>query len=98
MLIDDVKRALRKTSDSLNPEIELNIKAARLEMKRVGIAPDVADADYNDLIKIAIIDFCLWRMASDEKLAERYGNRWNNAIENIRKSSGYMAGDCDDDE
>lgn len=54
-MIDDVKLALRITTDEFNDELELLIEAAK---KDLGIAGVVVPSSLDGICKLAIITFC----------------------------------------
>lgn len=98
MLVDEIRKALRKTSNTLDDEIKTNIRVARAEMLRAGVNPALANNPADVLVNSAIKDFCLWRMESDTKLSERYGEVWKFNLDNLRKSDSYVnGGDCCED-
>lgn len=100
MLLDEIRKALRKTSTTLDDEILTNIRVARAEMLRAGVHPALAENPADVLVNNAIKDFCLWKMTSDEKLAERYGEVWRFDLDDLRKSYSYAVGgdyNCEDE-
>lgn len=82
-----VATALRLTDEAANAmltEIQRNIKAARAELIRSGVAEETAEGD-GALVEDAIITFCLVRMG-DETMRQTYENAFQYQQENLRKS------------
>lgn len=82
-----VAAALRLTSEAANAmldTIQRNIKTARAELIRSGIAEDTANGD-GALVEDAIIAFCLIRMG-DESMRQTYEAAFQYQQDNLRKS------------
>jgi len=54
-MIDDVKLALRITTDEFNDELDMLIQAAKVDL---GIAGVIVPSSVDDICKLAIITFC----------------------------------------
>lgn len=85
-----VANALRLSDEAATDErmlatIQRNIRTARAELIRSGLAENVANEDGNVLVEDAIITFCMARMG-DEGEADRYENIFKYQQENLRKS------------
>lgn len=80
-----IKERLRINHNKLDDQLAQDIEAAKAELVRVGVSGDVIDAD-NPLIDKAIIAYCLWIEASDDKMADRYEAQWNQWKDELRKS------------
>lgn len=63
-MIIQVKKSLRMTGDVLNDDIQKNIGAALLDMRRVGINTDKvnpSDANSYDALTLSCVEFyCKW--------------------------------------
>lgn len=82
-----VAAALRLTSEAANAmldTIQRNIKTARAELIRSGIAEGTANGD-GALVEDAIIAFCLIRMG-DESMRQTYEAAFQYQQDNLRKS------------
>lgn len=82
-----VATALRLTTEAATamlPEIQRNIKTARAELIRSGIAEDIANGD-GALVEDAIIVFCQIRMG-DESMRDKYEAAFQYQQDNLRKS------------
>ena len=84
-LIARVKTALRISHDRLDGEIARQIEAARAEMIRAGVRPDVKIDD--PLIEDAVLTWCQYKMAPRDN--ERYFEAWEYQVDCLRKSEGY---------
>lgn len=90
-LIDDVKTVIRISHARLNDDITRNIATAKLELKRLGISEAKANDETDKLITEAIITYCQYKYASNEKLQDGYLESWQYQTDNLRKSSDYKA-------
>lgn len=87
--LERVKLALRISHDMLDSEINDNISAARLELKRVGVSDSFADSETDMLIVNAVKTYCLMRMAKSIADAEGYARSWEYQLDNLRKTNSY---------
>ena len=90
-MLDRIQLALRISHNLLDSEIQQNIAVARAEMIRSGVSVQKAQDDDDPLIGNAVKTYCLYAMASDEKMSDGYLKSWSQQLENLRKSSGYCA-------
>lgn len=84
-MLDKIKIALRISHNYLDDDIEDTINAAKAEMIRAGVDPDVANSEH-DLVVMAVKTYCLYVYASDKNLADGFFNSWQYQLDNIRKS------------
>ena len=77
-LLDDVKVALRVTTDKTDGEVETYIGTALFDMQNKGVKPeflaDDADAnagDYMPIVKTAVINYCKAQYGRDVETSER---------------------------
>ena len=77
-LLDDVKVALRVTTDKTDGEVETYIGTALFDMQNKGVKPeflaDDADAnagDYMPIVKTAVINYCKAQYGRDVEASER---------------------------
>lgn len=90
-LIDDVKTALRITTDVYDGEISGLIAAARDDLRLSGVASAALDADDPDpLIKRAIILYCKAEFGLDNPEAERYMASFRALETHLALSSEYQ--------
>jgi len=85
-LIDSVKKALRISTDALNDEITENINAAKAELIRSGVDPEIVAAE-GPLVTQAVKTYVLSRMGSDKTMIEGYQKSFEYQQDNLRKSS-----------
>lgn len=71
MMVEKVKRDLRWNHSKLNEDIQDNIEACKLDMKRVGIDPLKSDFLMEKAIKL----YCRWQY-NFENQADRYMNAY----------------------
>lgn len=90
-MLEKVKIALRISHDYLNSDIEDSISAARLELKRAGVKAEMADSETDELICLAIKTFCLSIYSATDAIRKGYEESWKYQLDNLRKSSAYMA-------
>lgn len=90
-MLERIKLALRISHNLLDNEILQNIAVARAEMVRSGVSEQKSQDDNDPLICNAIKIYCLYAMASDEKMSDGYWKSWCYQLENLRKSTGYCA-------
>lgn len=77
-LLDDVKVALRVTTDKTDGEVETYIGTALFDMQNKGVNPEFlaedADADAGDympIVKTAVINYCKAQYGRDVDASER---------------------------
>ena len=77
-LLDDVKVALRVTTDKTDGEVDTYIGTALFDMQNKGVKPeflaDDADADNGDympIVKTAVINYCKAQYGRDVEASER---------------------------
>lgn len=99
-MLEKMKIALRIKSDNLNEEIASVINSARQELIRAGVDSEKAQDETDDLIISAIRAYVLSWYCVDDKQQERYQRSFETQLDNLRKSTGYMAvgGEADDSE
>lgn len=88
-LKDQIKLGLRWSHNYLDAEIEQKIEAARAEMVRAGVSPDMVVDETDALIVGAIQVYCYAFYANDVKEREGYEKSFYFQLENLRKSGGY---------
>ncbi len=82
---DKVKLALRISHDLLNGEIADTIYAARQEMIRSGVSPEMANGSA-DLVEMAIKTYALANLLATPSDAEKYMDSFRYQVDCIRKS------------
>lgn len=78
MLLDEVKTALRISSDNtgFDAEIQTLIDATRLDLIQAGVNPDKVNDDDDALIKRAIITYCKANFGYDNPEADRFNDAY----------------------
>ncbi|ATB52731.1 DNA packaging protein [Caldibacillus phage CBP1] len=95
-LFDDVKAALRVTTDDegINQEINDLISAACSDLIRMGISPDkvkASDENLDPLIKRAILVYCKANFGYDNPDAELFQRSYEMIRQELSLSSAYQA-------
>ena len=75
-LLDDVKLALRVTTDKTDSEIGVYIDTALFDMQNKGVRPefladDAGEDGYMPIVKTAVINFCKAQYGRDVEASER---------------------------
>jgi hypothetical protein len=95
-LLDTVKTALRISHSKLDDELTRLIAVARMELQRVGVQEEVAEAD-SELVDQAIVTYCLLNTTENTALIDRYQRAWELQLDGVRKSS-LVNPESDDEE
>lgn len=75
-LLDDVKCALRVTTDKTDGEIEAYVATAIFDMENKGVRPEFLEeeadeGDYMPIVKTAVINYCKAQYGRDVEASER---------------------------
>lgn len=90
-LLDEVKVALRVTSDAFDTEIQGLIEAAKRDLNRVGVDEVLTDSD--PLAKMAVILFAKSRFGYDNSDASRFEDAYRQTVVDILNSPTSYGGD-----
>ena len=90
-LLDEVKVALRVTSDAFDTEIQGLIEAAKRDLNRVGVDEALVDSD--PLAKMAIVLFAKSRFGYDNSDAPRFEDAYRQTVVDILNSPTSYGGD-----
>lgn len=86
-LLDDVKVALRVTTDLLDTEVQGLIDAALADMSRVGIREDLLDEDEPaPLVKMAVCLYCKAHFGYDNDEASRFSESYRQLVADMLNS------------
>lgn len=96
-LVDDVKVALRVTSDSFDSEIESLIDAAEADMVRAGVSEDYVKDGTHPLAKAAITLYVKSHFGYDNYEAERFIRSYKETLASIMNSPSGMEDSASDD-
>ena len=88
MMLDDVKQALRVSTNAFDAEITDLIAAARLDLQISGVDPLKAESD-DGLIKRAIILYCKTNFGIDSPDAERFQDSYVMLKQHLSLSGDY---------
>jgi uncharacterized phage protein (possible DNA packaging) len=88
-MLEIIKTVLRISHSKLDGDINRNISTARAELIRLGISEEKASSEEYELINDAIITYCQYKYASNDKLQEGYWQSWQYQIDNLRKTVSY---------
>lgn len=90
-LLDEVKVALRVTSDAFDTEIQGLIEAAKRDLNRVGVDEALTDSD--PLAKMAVVLFAKSRFGYDNSEASRFEDAYRQTVVDILNSPTSYGGD-----
>lgn len=90
-LLDEVKVALRVTSDAFDTEIQGLIEAAKRDLNRVGVDEALVDSD--PLAKMAVVLFAKSRFGYDNSDASRFEDAYRQTVVDILNSPMSYGGD-----
>lgn len=90
-LLDEVKVALRVTSDAFDTEIQGLIEAAKRDLNRVGVDEALVDSD--PLAKMAVVLFAKSRFGYDNSDASRFEDAYRQTVVDILNSPTSYGGD-----
>lgn len=90
-LLDEVKVALRVTSDAFDTEIQGLIEAAKRDLNRVGVDEALVDSD--PLAKMAVVLFAKSRFGYDNSDASRFEGAYRQTVVDILNSPTSYGGD-----
>ena len=95
-LPDDIKKALRVTTDALDGEVETLIGAALYDMRRVGVNPALLECDAggnlgNAFVKQAVTAYCKAHFGYDVPEADRLDGAYRRIVCDLLNSSENIA-------
>lgn len=109
-LLDDIKAALRLTTDALDSEVEMLVGAALYDMERVGVNPALLEVDSEEglenlFVKHAVIAYCKAHFGYDNAEADRFDDSYRrivcdllNSAENIAAMEEVPDGESEEEE
>lgn len=83
-MLDLVKLALRKTTETFDAEIEMLIQSAQTDLENAGIMAMEDDP----MIQQAIIEYCKWKFGFNDD-AERWEHIYNETKGKLMITDGY---------
>lgn len=87
-LIDDVKLALRVSSDAFDAEVAMYVASALTDMRRVGVRESLLDADQPlPLVKTAVCLYAKALFGYDNSEASRFMQAYNQTVADLLNSS-----------
>lgn len=91
-LIDDVKVALRVTTDAMDPEVQMLIDAAIADMRRVHVREELLDEEgMAPLVKSAVCLYAKARFGYDNDEAEMFDESYRQLVADFLNSpTSYM--------
>ena len=94
-LTDDVKVALRVSSNAYDAEVAALVAAALADMRRVGV-PDAAlsEESPDPLARMAVLLFCKARFGYDNDEAPRFEKSYRQTVADLANSPAYTGGDA----
>lgn len=94
-LTDDVKVALRVSSNAYDAEVAALVAAALADMRRVGVPDAALSEDSPDpLARMAVLLFCKARFGYDNDEAPRFEESYRQTVADLANSPAYTGGDA----
>ena len=92
-LVDDVKAALRVSSDAYDSEVEGLIAAAKRDLDRVGVPDSMTkDGSEDALVKMAVVLYCKARFGYDNSEAGRFEESYRQTVCDMLNSPATYGG------
>lgn len=91
-MLEEVKLALRETTNILDVEIQGLIDAAIADLKLSGVAASKAEDTTDPLIKRAVITYCRAHFDYDDKAADRLTQSYAMLKSHLSMAEDYRAG------
>lgn len=86
-LIDDVKVALRVTTDAFDPEVEMLVEAALRDLERVGIPGELlVDGPTDPLVRAAVCMYAKAHFGFDNSEAPRFDESYRQIVKDVLNS------------
>lgn len=97
-LLDDMRKAVRVTSDKFDGELETLIGSALYDMERVGVNPALLEVDEdgslvedNAFVKNAVTCYCKANFGYDNAEADRFDAAYRRIVCDLMNSSENIA-------
>lgn len=96
-LKEDIRVALRVSGDYLDPEIETLIGAARYDMERAGVEPNILALNPmtknldNAFVKQAVVNYCKAESGYDVSEADRFKDSYYRIVNDLLNSGANIA-------
>lgn len=87
--VNSIKTRLRINHSQLDDQFAQDIEAAKAELVRVGVRESAVEKEDDPLIDKAIVAYCMWIEAENEKYSNGYRAQWNQWRDELRKSPSY---------
>jgi len=98
-LLDDMKVAVRVSSDAYNSEIRMWIDAALADMRRVGVNPDMLTVESpSALVLAAITCFVKAKFGYDVDERRRFDESYRSLVISLMNSSANIGYEADSDD
>lgn len=95
-LLDDVKVALRVTTDALDPEVSMLVDAALADMRRIGVPEAMlAEGEMDPYVRAAVTLFAKAHFGYDNDEASRFDESYRQIVRDVLNSpTRYGAGEA----
>jgi hypothetical protein len=95
-LVDDIRKALRVTSEAFDGEIAMLVGAALYDMERAGVNPALLEEDdegelENPFVKTAVYAYCKAHFGYDNPEASRFDDSYRRIVCDLMNSSENIA-------
>jgi hypothetical protein len=92
-LLDDVKVALRVTSDAMDVEVQALVDSALADMRRAGVDEALlAEDTMHPLVRTAVMLYCKAGFGYDNSEADRFMRSYKDTLATVMNSPTGMAG------
>ena len=95
-LLDDIRLALRLSTDVMDSEVQMFVDAALYDMERVGVNPDLLLVDEDDnlpnaFVRNAVTCYCKAQYGYDNAEADRFDESYRRIVCDLLNSSQNIA-------
>lgn len=86
-MLEQIKLALRITTDAVDEEIQTLIDAAIAEMRGLGVTASVEGSEDPQIVT-AVVAYCKWQFGANED-ADRWRDIYHNKLAQLKTMTGY---------
>lgn len=86
-MLEQIKLALRITTDAVDEEIQTLIDAAIAEMQGLGVTASVESSEDPQIVT-AVVAYCKWQFGANED-ADRWRDIYHTKLAQLKTMTGY---------
>lgn len=86
-MLEQIKLALRITTDAFDEEIQMLIDAAIAEMQGLGVTASVEGSEDPQIVT-AVVAYCKWQFGANED-ADRWRDIYHTKLAQLKTMTGY---------